>query len=451
MTEERTQPQIPLVYGPGDKPRSTRDTVIYTLQWILIMFYPVVWGYAIVGLGLGLQGSEFSGYMARVVLMIGIATLVQTLAGHRLSMVSGPNIIPSLAIVAAFAVGGKDFALQSFNAYIIAGIVVALLGGFGLISYIGKVWTPLVLGAMVMMVGLATSSVGMTLIASYNASWPLYVGILLGLICGWLSINGKGILATIPVLVAIVLGYLIFMASGTFDWQLVRSMPAFVYPTFFPFGYSIPPLDLIITMIIVNIFSAVNLYGNVSGYSNIVGVRVPASTERRYFTIFGLVEGTLTGLLGVPSHVSYGENLGLVLLTKVAARFFIVIAAIIFIALSFSGHMGGLMAAMPRPVAGAVLLGVASTLIGLGANIWHQGTKFETREIFIVGFSVFFAIGISQVPPQFFETLPRLVGMVLKNPVIMVIIVVIILEQILFREHTSTVPLRQTEESTKPT
>ena len=434
MAEDKAAALVDVVYGPDDSPRSSWDGFIYSLQWLLIMFYPVVWGYSIVGLGVGLEGSEMAQYMGRVVLVIGISTLVQALAGHRFSMVSGPNIIPSLAIVAAFAIGGREYALLSFNAYIIAGVVVALLGALGLISQIGRVWTPLVLGSMVMMVGLATSSVGMSLIAVHGAAWPFYAGVIIALLCGWLSIRGNRFLATIPVLIAIVIGYVVFMAMGEFDWDLVRDMPRFVTPRLFPFGTGMPPLDLVMTMIVVNIFSAINLYGNVQGYANVIGAEVPTIREKRYFTIFGLVEGSLAGILGVPSHVSYGENLGLVMLTRVAARIFIVIASIAFIVLSFFGQIGGLMAAMPQPVAGAVLLGVASTLIGLGANIWHEN-QFGSREIFIVGFSVFFSLGVSFLPDSFFDQLPRLVGTLLNNPVIMVIILVIVLEQLLFPER----------------
>ncbi len=427
--------QVELVYDVEEKPRSIKDTFFYSVQWILMMFYPVVWGYAIVGLGLGLSGEVLASYMGRVVLMIGICTLVQAATGHRFAMVSGPNIIPSLAIVAAYVVGGQEYALLSFNAYIIAGIVVAILGGLGLISYIGKVWTPLVLGAMVMMVALATSHVGMELIAEHGFGWPFFAGIILALLCGYSSIKGKGLLATVPVMVAIALGYFVFIVLGEFDWELVSIMPTISIPTLFPFGMEIPPLDLIFTMIVVNIFAAINLYGNIQGYAGVIGADVPVTREKRYFTIFGLVEGSLTGVLGVPSHVSYGENIGLILLTKVAARVFILIAAVVFIILSFFGPIGGFMAAMPPPVAGAVLLGIASTLIGLGANYWQQGSKFGTREIFIVGFSVFFSLGMSLLPEELLEVLPRLIGTIFGNPVITVIIAVIVLEQIIFREE----------------
>lgn len=431
---EKVQSTFQLVYTPDEKPRTTQDAVIYSLQWIMIMFYPVVWGYSIVGKGLGMTGEEMGMYMVRVVFIIGISTLLQVLAGHRLSMVSGPNIIPSLAIVAAGAVGGKEYALQSFNAYIIAGLIVAVLGAAGFISYIGRVWTPLVSGAMILMVGLSTSTAGVSLIASQNATAPFFIGIALALICGFLSIKGKGMIATIPVLITIVLGYLIFMVIGQFDWGLVTSMPVFTVPKLFPYGMQMPPVDLIVTMVIVNIFSAVNLYGNIQGYTGIIGKKMTAVEEKRYFSVFGLVEGVLASVFGVPSNVAYGENLGFILLTRVASRFFILVASVVFIVLSFFGNVGGLMAAMPEAVAGAVLMGVACTLIGIGAANWSQGPKFATREIFIVGFSVFLAFGLSFLPETFFATVPRLVGTLFKNPVIMVIILVVVMEQLIFRE-----------------
>ena len=428
-------PNLTLVYKQHDAPRSVRDTIVYSLQWMLIMVYPVVWGYVIVGIGLGLSGAEFSSYMGRVVLMIGVSTLMQAVCGHRFAMATGPNIIPSTAIMVAFALGGREMAYEAMNAYIFAGLFVAVLGFAGVISLIGKVWTPLVLGCMTMMVGLFTSKLSLELIAGQEFSWWLLAGVAQALICGWLSIKGKGFLATIPVLVAVLFGYTVFIIAGDFDWNMVHSMPTFALPALFPHGWQMPSLQMIITMIVVNLFSAVKMYGMVNGYSTLVNNKPTKADERRTFTVFGLIDGVVASLFGVPSTVSYGENMGILLLTRVAARIFIIIAAAGFIVLSCFGKMGGMMAAMPPPVAGAVLLGVASTLIGLGANIWiNSGEAYGPREIFISGFSVFFAYGLSVCPDSFFASLPTVAAMILGNPIITVIITAIIMEQIILRQ-----------------
>lgn len=423
-----------LVYRPGEKPRSMRDAILYSAQWVMIMFYPVVWGYSIVGVGLGLAGEELGVYMARVVFVIGVCTLIQVLFGHRLSMVSGPNIIPSLAIVAACSVGGVEYALQSFNAFVIAGVIVALLSMVGVMDAIGRVWTPLVSGAMILMVGLSTSTTGVQLVASEGFSPAFGIGVVLALFCGWLSIKGKGIIATVPVLVTIVAGYIVFILLGKFDWELVAAMPVFSIPQLFPYGISFPPIDLVITMTVVTIFATANAYGNIDGYSQIVEERKSCKDYRRAFTIFGFIEHAFASAFGAPPTAPYGENLGFVLLTRVASRFFLICASVVFIVMSFFGNIGGMMAAMPGPVAGAVLMGVACTLIGLGAQTMVETGEFQTREIFIVGFSVFLALGLSFLPETFFAEMPRLLSTLCKNSVIMVIVLTIVMEQIILRK-----------------
>ena len=201
----------------------------------------------------------------------------------------------------------------------------------------------------------------------------------------------------------------------------------------------LPPLELLLMMLAAHIFSAIKEFGCVNGYAGLVGRPLTPGRTRRLFTVFGLIDTSLASALGVPATVSYGENMGILLLTKVAARAFIILAGIGFIILSLCGKMGGMMAAMPGPVAGAVLLGVAATLIGLGAETWLRGPRFKTREIFIVGFSIFFAYGLAHVHENFYATLPRIMSMICKNPLITVIICGIVLEQIIFRRTRNNI------------
>ncbi|MBV8653691.1 MAG: hypothetical protein JO255_19665, partial [Alphaproteobacteria bacterium] len=140
-----------LVYRTDEQPRSARDWALYSLQWLVTMVYAVVWGYAIVGIGLGFDGAKMTTYISAVVLTIGLSTLLQAWLGHRMAMVSGPNVIPSLAIVAAFTAGGETYALQSFAAQALAGIIIVILVYLGAVRYIRLVWSPLILGSMIIM------------------------------------------------------------------------------------------------------------------------------------------------------------------------------------------------------------------------------------------------------------------------------------------------------------
>lgn len=430
-TNEKTSA---LVYGVNDSPRSTRDWMIYSLQWVVTMFYAVVWGYALVGIAMGFQASALASYMSAIVFTIGLSTLLQAWFGHRMAMVSGPNIIPSLAIMAAITAGGVEYAKHAFLAQAIAGVVILGLGLFGVVKYIRKIWSPLILGSMVLLVGLAISAQGLRLLTESGFGWSFAAGVILALAATYTAIRGKGLWGTLPPLIVIGVGYLTFMMFGAFDWKLVTEAPLFVLPSFFPNGTELPPWDLIAIMIVVNLMAVLNLFGNLDGYSKIVKEDLKDSRIDRSIAVLGGVETIIPGLLGVPATVAYGENLGIVMLTRVAARAFIIVAAFIFLVLAFVGPIGGLMAAMPGPVAGAVLLGIASTVIGIGANIMSTAPKFERREQTLVGFSVFLSLGLFLLPTETWKDVPKILTTIFSNPVISVILFVLFFEKIVFSQ-----------------
>lgn len=97
-------PKTELVYRRNEQPRSTHDWILYSFQWLVTIVYAVVWGYV----GLNFGGARMTTYLSAVVLTIGVSTLLQAWLGHRMAMVHGPNVIPSLAIVAALAAGGAE-------------------------------------------------------------------------------------------------------------------------------------------------------------------------------------------------------------------------------------------------------------------------------------------------------------------------------------------------------
>jgi xanthine/uracil permease len=422
-----------LVYRTNEQPRSARDWTLYSLQWLVTMVYAVVWGYAIVGVGLGFSGAKMMTYISAVVLTIGLSTLLQGWLGHRMAMVSGPNVIPSLAIVAALTAGGESYALQCFTAQALAGIVILILVYVGAVRYIRLLWSPLILGSMIIMIGLTVAGVGLSEMAQAGFGVSFFIALALALGGSALAIHGTGVLATLPPFFVIVLGYVLFLALGQVDLELARQAPLLSVPSLFPYGLAWPSTDLIAIMVIVNLMAAANFYGNLHGYAEVIGERVDEREEHRSFTIFGFVETVLPGILGTPATVAYGENLGIVQLTRVAARAFVIVAAAVFLVLAFIGPFGALMAAMPKEVAGAVLLGFASPIIGIGASILSTAPTFQRREQTLVGFAIFLGLGLHLLPEELWRQAPRLVETIFNNPVISVIIFVLVFEKVIFR------------------
>ena len=433
-----TSPNTELVYKRDEQPRSAHDWLLYSFQWLVTMVYAVVWGYAIVGVGLNFEGARMTTYISSVVLTIGLSTLLQAWIGHRMAMVHGPNVIPSLAIVAAFTAGGEVYALQSFAAQAIAGVIIVALVLLGAVRYIRKVWSPLILGSMIIMIGLTVAQVGLGDMTQAGFGLGFLIALALALGGTVLAIRGRGVWATLPPVFVILLGYLIFLALGRVDLTLVRQAPLLSIPALFPYGRTMPTWDLVFIMLIVNLMSAMNFYGNLHGYAGVIKEKVTDSEERRSFLLFGVVETILPGILGTPATVAYGENLGIVQLTRVAARSFVIVAAAIFVVLAFFGPFGALMAVMPKEVAGAVLLGIASTVIGIGASILSTAPSFGGREQTLVGFSIFLSLGLHLLPHETWQQTPRIIETIFSNPVISVIIFVLVFEKLIF-------PVRSTQ------
>jgi xanthine/uracil permease len=421
-----------LVYARNEHPRSTRDWCLYSFQWLVTMVYAVVWGYAIVGVSLNFQGARMTTYISSVVLTIGLSTLLQAWVGHRMAMVHGPNVIPSLAIVAAFVAGGEAYALQSFAAQAIAGVIIVALVYLGAVRYIRRVWSPLILGSMIIMIGLTVAEVGLGEMTKTGFGLGFFIALALALGGSVLAIRGTGVWATLPTVFVLVLGYAIFLALGRVDLGLVRQAPLLSVPKLFPYGRTMPSWDLVLIMLIVNLMAAMNFYGNLHGYAGVIKETVHERDEHRSFLLFGLVETTLPGILGTPATVAYGENLGIVQLTRVASRAFVVVAAAAFILLAFFGPFGALMAVMPKEIAGAVLLGIASSVIGIGASILNGAPAFDRREQTLVGFSIFLSLGLYLLPHETWQHTPRLIETVFSNPVISVIIFVLLFEKFIF-------------------
>src|SRR5215472_9734226 len=277
-----------LVYGRDEQPRSTQDWVLYSFQWLVTMVYAVVWGYAIVGVGLHFEGARMTTYISAVVLTIGLSTLLQAWLGHRMAMVHGPNVIPSLAIVAAYTAGGENYALQSFTAQALSGVIIAALVLLGAVRYIRKVWSPLILGSMIIMIGLTVAQVGLGDMTRTGFGLGFFIALALALGGSILAIRGRAVLATLAPVFVIVLGYLVFFALGRVDLNLVRQAPLFSVPKFFPYGRAMPSWDLVVIMLIVNLMAAMNFYGNLHGYAQVIKERVKPSEERRSFLLFGI-------------------------------------------------------------------------------------------------------------------------------------------------------------------
>lgn len=272
-------------------------------------------------------------------------------------------------------------------------------------DWLDKVLPPIVVGPVVMVIGLSLSGAA--------ANQAMYIGaaaspenysvtyllialatLTITIIC---NMYLKGFMSLIPILIGIVSGYLLSLAVGIVDLTGVAATGWFELPAFqVPFlsyqpGFS---LGALATMAPIAFVTMSEHIGHIMVLNKI--------TKRNFFkkpglsrTIFADGSATiLASLLGGPPATSYGENIGVLALTKVHSVFVIGGAAALAILFGFIGKVSAVILSIPGPVIGGIsflLFGVIASS-GLRILIDHKIDFNKKRNLIIA--SVILVIGI---------------------------------------------------------
>ncbi|WP_316568452.1 solute carrier family 23 protein [Neobacillus sp. YIM B06451] len=276
-------------------------------------------------------------------------------------------------IIGAKAMGGPGGAMiGSFMAGLVYGIVALIIKKAGH-RWIMNLLPPIVVGPVIMVIGLslAGTAVGMamnTLQDINNYSMLHFSAALVTLIATIIfSIYARGVLSIIPILAGIIIGYVYSLAVGLVDFSKVVEANLFVMPDFIiPFvDYKINiTLDLVLLMVPVAVVTISEHIGHQLVLSKVVG-RDYIKQPGLHRSILG--DGTATmisALIGGPPKTTYGENIGVLAITKVYSVYVIAGAAVAAILFGFSGTITALIGSIPPAVMG----GVSILLFGIIAS-----------------------------------------------------------------------------------
>jgi xanthine/uracil permease len=159
-----------------------------------------------------------------------------------------------------------------------------------------------------------------------------------------------------------------------------------------------------------------------------LGRELPGQVYNRG-VIFTGVADILTGAGATVGFVPYSAGAGMVVLTGVAARLPFVIFALAMLLLSLAPRVGVFLSSIPEPVGYSVLLASFAQMFGFGIRDYLR-LKLDTRDFFVVGFSVLFGTGLMFLPPESFQAIPPALRYILGNGFIAGMLLVIVLEHI---------------------
>ncbi|MEA5084617.1 MAG: uracil permease [Lachnospiraceae bacterium] len=313
---------------------------------------------------------------------------------------------------------GYEYALGGFIAVGFCGCVIALIiYKFGS-KWIDVVLPPAAMGPVVALIGLelagtAASTAGIVgdVITMQNA---IVFFVTLGVaVLG--SVLFRKFLSVIPILIAIICGYVAALVTNIVDFTAVEQAAIFALPNFSTPKFDINAILIILPVILVIVSEHI---GHQIVTGKIIGrdlIKDPGLHRSLFADNFSTM---LSGFIGSVPTTTYGENIGVMAVTKVYSISVIAGAAVISIICSFVGKLSALISTIPGPVIG----GISFLLYGMiGASgirilIDSQVDLGKSRNLALV--SVVFVTGLSGVAVKFGNI--QLTGMVLACIVAMV-------------------------------
>ncbi|MCI5899050.1 MAG: uracil permease [Lachnospiraceae bacterium] len=335
---------------------------------------------------------------AIVLLMNGVGTLVFIVVTKGKAPAylgsSFAFLVPAGLVIERF---GYPYALGGFVAIGIGGIIIAaVIKKFGT-KWIDIVLPPAAMGPVVALIGLelagnAASNAGL-LEESINPKNVIVFLITLG-VAVFGQILFRGFLGVIPILVAIVAGYVAAAACGILDFTEVAQASFFALPTFqFPkFNF-----EAIMTLMPALLLVVSEHIGHQVVTSEIVG-RDLLKDPGLHRTLFGDFFSTMiSGFVGSVPTTTYGENIGVMAMTGVYSVQVIGGAAVLSICCSFLGKLAALISTIPGPVIGGVsflLYGMIGTS-GIRLLVDSKVDYSQSRNLALT--SVVFVTGLSGI------------------------------------------------------
>jgi uracil permease len=180
------------------------------------------------------------------------------------------------------------------------------------------------------------------------------------------SVLFKGFMRIIPILTGILIGYLIAVFMGIVNWDLISKAPWFSLPTFYTPVFNLSAIIIIIPASFVVIAEHI---GHLIVTGNIVEKELTKDPGLHRSLMGDGVSTVLSGLVGSVPTTTYGENIGVLALTKVYSVWVIGGAAVISIIISFIGKLSAAVQTIPAAVMGGVSLMLFGVIAASGIRI----------------------------------------------------------------------------------
>ena len=278
-------------------------------------------------------------------------------------------------------------------------VVSLLISTFG-IRRIMRFFPPVVTGPIIIAIGLILAP---SAINNCQANWLLaFVALGTVIVC---NIWGKGMVKILPILIGVLVSYAVALVTGAVDFERIASAAWFGIPLhkeamgLFAIDGSPEFISALFTIIPIALATMMEHVGDIAAISATVGhnyINDPGLNR----TLMGDGLATaLAGLLGGPANTTYGENTGVLALSKIYDPLVIRIAAVLAIILSFSPKFEAVINTIPTGIIGGISFVLYGMISAIGVrNVVENRVDFtNSRNLIIAAVILVSALGFNSV------------------------------------------------------
>ncbi len=284
-----------------------------------------------------------------------------------------------------------------------AGLVYLILAGLIKLfsaKRVMKFFPPIVTGPIIIAIGLTLSKSAIDNCASNW--WVALVAILVVIVC---NIFGKGMIKIIPILIGVVASYVVGIFAHEVDFTAVKEAAWIGFPIrkemtvlgLFDHFDASKLITAIITITPIALATIVEHIGDISAISSTTGINYIKDPGLHRTLLGDGLATILASLFGAPANTTYGENTGVLNLSKVFDPLVIRIAAGFAILLSFCPKFSAIIQVMPAATVGGISLVLYGMISAVGVrNLVETQTDFtKSRNVIIAALILVLSIGVN--------------------------------------------------------
>ena len=280
--------------------------------------------------------------------------------------------------------------------YIVFSILIKVFSAEKVMSF----FPPIVTGPIIISIGLTLSQ---TAIDSCSANWAIaLVAIVVVVLC---NIYGKGMIKIIPILLGVIASYAAAVVMGEVDFTPVKEAAWFGFPikmemtVFALFGENFDANTLlasVLTIVPIALATIVEHVGDISAISSTTGVNYIEEPGLHRTMLGDGLATMVSALFGGPANTTYGENTGVLNLSKVYDPAVVRLAAVFAIIFSFCPKVASIIQIMPTATVGGISLILYGMISAVGVRnvVEHQVDFTKSRNVIIAALIMVLSIGV---------------------------------------------------------